>query len=57
MEHDRFVRGESYVKDFKRITLGQIHLEAGKGTLALKAIDMPGAQVMDFRLMLLSRVD
>jgi hypothetical protein len=45
------------VKDFKRITLGQIHLEAGKGTLALKAIDMPGAQVMDFRLMLLSRVD
>jgi hypothetical protein len=57
MEHDRFVRGESYVKDFKRVTLGQIHLEAGKGTLALKAIDMPGAQVMDFRLMLLSRVE
>ena len=56
MEHDRFERGESYVKDFKRMTLGPIDLEQGKGTLKLRALQIPGSQVMDFRLMLLTRL-
>lgn len=55
MEHDRFKRVESYVKDFKRITLGTIRLNKGKGELKLNALTIPGSQVMDFRLMLLTR--
>jgi hypothetical protein len=55
MEHDRFERQESYVKDFKRVTLGTIHLEKGKGILKFQALEIPGAQVMDFRLLYLTR--
>ena len=57
MEHDRFKRIESYVKDFKRMTLGNIQLKKGKGTLTLRAMEIPGSQVMDFRLMLLTRAE
>ena len=57
MEHDRDARIESYVKDFKPMTLGTISLKQGPGTLSLKALDIPGPQVMDFRLMMLRRVD
>ena len=57
MEQDRVERIESYVKDFKPMTLGTISLQQGPGTLSLKALDIPGPQVMDFRLMMLRRVD
>ena len=57
MEHDHFERNESYVKDFKRMTLGNINLKQGKGTLKLQATEIPGSQVMDFRLMLLTRIE
>jgi len=58
MEHDRArARGESYVKDFKRMPLGTIDLEHGKGFLTLKALEIPGSQVMDFRLLMLTRVE
>ncbi|QDT60547.1 Arylsulfatase [Stieleria bergensis] len=57
MEHDRYERMESYVKDFKRMTLGNIRLTKGQGTLKLRAVEIPGSQVMDFRLMLLTRID
>ena len=55
-EHDRVERVESYVKDFKSLKLGTIRLKQGKGELTLRAIRMPGAQVMEFRLILLTRV-
>ena len=57
MENDRFKRMESYVKDFRRMTLGEIQLEEGQGTLMLRAKKIPGDTVMDFRLLLLTRVD
>jgi arylsulfatase A-like enzyme len=57
MENDRFKRTESYVKDFKRMTLGEIQLKEGEGTLMLRAKKIPGDTVMDFRLLLLTRVD
>lgn len=56
MEHDRLNRQESYVKDFKSLNLGTIRLNKGKGKLTLKALDIPGSQVMDFRLMMFKRV-
>ena len=57
MEHDRFPRVESYVKDFRRMTLGTIQLRQGSGTLRLRALEIPGSQVMNFRLMLFTRVE
>ncbi|MBP87716.1 MAG: N-acetylgalactosamine 6-sulfate sulfatase [Planctomycetaceae bacterium] len=56
-ENDRVKRQESYVKDFKAMTLGTIELQAGKGELKLKALDMPGSQVMEFRLLMLTRIE
>lgn len=56
MENDRVKREESYVKDWEPKQLGTIHLNKGTGTLVLKAIKMPGTQVMDFRLLMLTRV-
>lgn len=55
-ENDRVPRGESYIKDFKPMKLGTLHLEQGRGELILRALEIPGAQVMDFRLLMLTRV-
>lgn len=57
MEHDRVERMESYVKDFKPMELGVIDLEPGKGLLTLKALEVPGSTVMDFRLLMFTRMD
>lgn len=57
MENDRVERMESYVKDFKRLDMGTIHLEKGKGQMTLRAVDIPGSTAMDFRLLMLKRVD
>ena len=57
MDEDRDKRIESYVKDFKPLDLGVISLKKGIGTLTLQALDIPGSQVMDFRLMMFERVD
>jgi len=57
MEHDRFERGESYVKDFKAFSLGTMSLPKGKGTLELSATEIPGKEVMDFRLLMFNRVE
>lgn len=41
--------GESYVKDFKPLSLGTAPLEKGRGLLTLRAASVPGKQVMDLR--------
>jgi len=46
---------ESYVKDFKPMTIGTVRLEKGRGELALRATDIPGSQVMEVRLLLLNK--
>lgn len=56
MEYDRVERQESYVKDFKPLPAGTIHLEKGNGTLTLKATQIPGKAAIDFRLMMLKRI-
>jgi len=55
-EQDLIPRWESYVKDFKPLNIGTIHLTKCEGLLTLKATDVPGSQVMDFRLMMLKRI-
>jgi arylsulfatase A-like enzyme len=57
MEHDRVKRKESYTKDWGRMILGEIELQQGSGTLKLQALDVPGSQVMDFRALLLTRIE
>lgn len=54
-ENDRSARTESYVKDFKSLSLGKMYLKKGKGTFVLKAKNIPGKQLMDFRLMMLKK--
>lgn len=53
---DRFKRVESYVKNFKTMKMGTIDLKKGKGTLTLKATNIPGTQAMEFRLLMLKRL-
>ncbi|MEZ6086574.1 MAG: hypothetical protein R3C05_00755 [Pirellulaceae bacterium] len=55
-ENDRVTRPESYVKDFRRKSLGTIKLNEGKSTLKLQATEVPGESVMDFRLLMFRRV-
>jgi len=45
------------VKRFKTLKLGTMHLDKGKGELTLRALKIPGSQVMDFRLIMLTRKD
>ncbi len=56
-EHDRVPRMESYVKRFRPLQLGTIQLTRGAGELRLRALEIPGAQAMEFRLLMLTRVD
>ncbi len=56
MEQDRDERIESYVKDFQPLVLGDMELTAGRGTLSLQAQEIPGAEVIDLRLLVLRRI-
>lgn len=56
-ENDRVPRMESYVKEFNILDLGVLVLSKGKGTLTLKALEIPGSQAGDFRLLQFKRLD
>ena len=55
MKEDRAERGsESYVKDFKPMSLGTIDLKKGRAPLTLRALEIPGKEVMDVRYVVLT---
>ena len=55
-DDDRSPRTESYVKDFRPISLGSMNLTKGQtGTLTLRATDIPGDEAMEFRLLMFHR--
>jgi hypothetical protein len=56
MEQDRSPRIESYIKDFRKLKIGKIHLRKGEGKLVLKALNIANTQVMDFRTLVLKRI-
>lgn len=56
MKEDRDERGESYVKDFKALKLGKMTLNKGDTPMTLQATSIPGAQVMDVRLLMFHRL-
>jgi len=47
---------ESYVKEWKVMDMGTIDLEAGRFTMSIKAVDIPGRSVIDFRLFMFERI-
>ena len=54
-KQDRVPRkGESYMKVFHTLNLGVIRLNKGRGLLTLRALQIPGRQVMDVRLLTLT---
>ena len=56
-ENDRSPReGESYVKDFKPLTMGVAELKAGHSDLTLKALNVTGKQVMEVRMIMMRLV-
>jgi arylsulfatase A-like enzyme len=57
MEHDRLTRQESYVKEFRPWRMGVIDLAEGAGVLTLKASAIPGSQALEFRTLMLTRVN
>ncbi len=56
MDEDLTPRRESYVKDWKEMDMGTIDLTKGIFHMSLKALEMPGKSVMDFRLFLFERI-
>jgi hypothetical protein len=46
--------GESLMKPFRTMTLGEVKLEPGKGELILRATDIPGKSVMELRRLTLT---
>jgi hypothetical protein len=56
-ENDRVQRVESYVKDFKVQKIGKIKLRKGKGELKLQATEIPGKTALEFRLLMLKRLE
>jgi hypothetical protein len=43
------------MKDFKPWRMGALDLPAGRGTLTLRALKIPGKQVMEVRYVVLTR--
>jgi arylsulfatase A-like enzyme len=49
--------GESQMKEFRTLTLGEMELPAGQSPLTLRALDIPGKSVMDVRRVTLTLLD
>ena len=50
-------RSESYVKDFRPEKLGVLSMPSERGTLTLRATDIPGSEAVDVRYIVLTRLD
>jgi hypothetical protein len=54
---DRYPREESFEKDFKALEMGVIALEKGQHPVTLKASDIKGSEFIDFRLLVLEKLE
>ena len=54
-EEDRYERAEGYVKQWKSIPFGTLHLTSGLKTLQLRATDIPGKEAAQMRLLMFHR--
>ena len=55
-EQDYFERAEGYVRNWVPMTLGTIKLTKGRDTLRLKALEIPGKQACEMRLLMFRRL-
>jgi hypothetical protein len=49
--------GESQMKEFRTLKLGEMKVEKGEGPLTLRALEIPGKSVMDVRRVTLTLLD
>ncbi len=56
-DEDLVPRQESYVKDFEPMVVGTMRLEEGQQDLVIRAVNIPGAKAMDFRLLMFERIE
>ena len=49
-------RSESFMKDFIPLDLGVMRLKKGKTPLVLSALEIPGRQSIEMRLIMLNRI-
>ncbi|MCH2614613.1 MAG: hypothetical protein MKZ70_07955, partial [Opitutales bacterium] len=49
-------RSESFMKDFIPLDLGVMRLKKGKMPLVLSALEIPGRQSIEMRLLMLNRI-
>lgn len=54
-EAERVPRSESYTKDFRLMNLGIMPMVKGKNTVTIKATEITGGQVMEFRSLTFTR--
>ncbi len=52
---ERVANSHYFVKDFKPLNMGSLHLKKGRGTLKLRALDIKGKQVIDLHSLELHR--
>ena len=55
MDNDRIERIESYIKNFKKITFGDLFFKEGNSVLKLKTSRLIGEKSIDFRLLVLEK--
>jgi hypothetical protein len=54
---ERIPRSESYTKQFRPMSLGVLRMEKGVNRLTMRATEIPGKQVMEFRGLTLKRTE
>ena len=57
MQEDRIKRIESYTKDFKKITFGDLYFKKGESILKLKTSKLKGKKSIDFWLLVLEKTE
>jgi len=57
MEEDRIKRIESYTKDFKKLTFGDLYFDKGESILKLKTSKLKGKKSIDFWLLVLEKTE
>jgi hypothetical protein len=53
---NRVTRRESLMKDFKAMPLGTFSMPKKRGTLSLRATNIPGSEAIDLRYVTLTRM-
>lgn len=49
MKENKVYKHESYVKDWKSLSLGQVKIEKSSGIMSMKAVEIPGKEAIDLR--------